>query len=114
MRPPAVEKLGYYPTDEPVIDILTTYIAPAYEKARLFDPCAGEGIAAAKLGRALNCTTWGVELSPARAAKADQAMDRVFQAPWQACFLSNESISLLFLNPPYESSEDHKRVELVT
>lgn len=112
MRPPAVEKLGYYPTDEPVIDILTTYITSASEKARLFDPCAGEGIAAAKLGRALNCATWGVELSPARAAKAGQVMDRVFQAPWQACFLSNESISMLFLNPPYESSEDHKRVEL--
>ncbi len=112
MRPPAVEKLGYYPTDEPVIDILNTYIAPAPEKARLFDPCAGEGIAASKLGKALNCATWGVELSPARAAKAGQVLDRVFQAPWQACFLSNESISLLFLNPPYESDEDHKRVEL--
>ncbi len=59
MRPPAVEKLGYYPTDEPVIDILNTYIAPASEKARLFDPCAGEGIAASKLGRALNCANLG-------------------------------------------------------
>lgn len=97
MRPPAVEKLGYYPTDEPIIDILDTYITPATEKARLFDPCAGEGIAAAKLGRALNCATWGVELSPARATKASQVLDRVFQAPWQACFLSNESISLLLL-----------------
>ncbi len=114
MRPPAIEKMGYYPTDEPVIEAIQSYIAPAQTRARLFDPCAGEGHAARLLGKALNCDTWGVELSPERAAKAEQVLDKVYQAPWQACFLTDESISCLFLNPPYEYDrfDDQKRLEL--
>ena len=114
MRPPAIEKMGYYPTDEPVIEVIQSYIAPAETRARLFDPCAGEGRAASQLGQALNCETWGVELSPERAAKAESVMDKVYQAPWQACFLTDESISCLFLNPPYEFDrfDDQKRLEL--
>ncbi|HEY9075123.1 MAG TPA: DUF6094 domain-containing protein [Anaerolineaceae bacterium] len=114
MRPPAIEKMGYYPTDQPVIEVIQSYIAPAETRARLFDPCAGEGRAASQLGQALNCETWGVELSPERAAKAEQVMDKVYQAPWQACFLTDESISCLILNPPYEYDrfDDQKRLEL--
>ena len=102
MRPPAIERMGYYPTDEPVVEIIRTYLKPSAEKGRLFDPCAGEGKAAAILGNALNCETWGVELSPDRAEKAQIVMDKVFQAPWQACVLSDESVSWLYLNPPYD------------
>lgn len=105
MRPPAIERMGYYPTDDPVVEIIRTYLKPPLEKGRLFDPCAGEGKAAAALGNAFNCETWGVELSPERAGKAQQVMDKVYQAPWQACVLSDESISWLYLNPPY--SDDH-------
>lgn len=114
MRPPAIEKMGYYPTDEPVLEAIQSYIHPAQNRARLFDPCAGEGRAASLLGKALNCETWGVELSPERAAKAEQVLDKVYQAPWQACFLTDESISCLFLNPPYEYDrfDDQKRLEL--
>lgn len=113
MRPPAIERMGYYPTDEPVVDIIRTYMEPPVEKGRLFDPCAGEGKAAAALGNALNCETWGVELSPERAEKAQQVMNKVFQAPWQACVLSDESVSWLYLNPPYEFDrfENQKRLE---
>ena len=73
------------------------------------------------LGQALNCETWGVELSPDRAEKAQQVMDKVYQAPWQSCFLSDESVSWLYLNPPYsddrfadhpaQSSEASKQLE---
>ena len=50
-----------------------------------------------------------MELSPDRAEKAQQVMDKVYQAPWQACFLSDESISWLYLNPPYSDDRfaDH-------
>jgi len=82
--------------------IIRTYLKPPSEKGRLFDPCAGEGKAASSLGNALNCETWGVELSPDRAGKAQNVMDKVFLVPWQACVLSDESISWLYLNPPYD------------
>ena len=39
MRPPAVEKMGYYPTSIQVIEALKTWIAPAND-GRLLDPAA--------------------------------------------------------------------------
>lgn len=113
MRPPALEKLGYYATANPVAEMLKTYFMPA-PTGRLLDPCAGEGTAASILAKALNCQSWGVELSPVRAALAAEKMDRLFNAPWQSCHLTNESITLLFLNPPYSHDRlgDQKRLEL--
>ncbi|MBI1856264.1 MAG: class I SAM-dependent methyltransferase [Chloroflexi bacterium] len=113
MRPPALERLGFYPTANVVVELLKTYFQPA-ETGRLLDPCAGEGTAASILARALNCHSWGAELSPSRAAFALEKMDRLFNAPWQSCHLTNESVTLLFLNPPYSHDRlgDQKRLEL--
>ena len=36
MRPPAIERMGYYPTDDPVVEIIRTYLKPPAEKGRLF------------------------------------------------------------------------------
>jgi len=113
MRPPALERLGFYPTANHVAELLKTYFKPA-DSGRLLDPCAGEGTAASILAKALNCQSWGAELSPARAALAAEKMDRLFNTPWSSCHLTNESITLLFLNPPYSHDRlgDQKRLEL--
>jgi len=113
MRPPALEKAGYYPTANHVAELLKSYFQPA-DTGRLLDPCAGEGTAASILANALNCQSWGAELSPARAALASEKMDRLFNTPWQSCHLTSESITLLFLNPPYSHDRlgDQKRLEL--
>lgn len=112
MRPPAVEKMGYYPTSTEVIQALKTWFTPAND-GRLLDPCCGEGSAAGTMARELNCTSWGVELSPARAQIAEKNMDRILCAAWQTCTLTNESITLLFLNPPYNYDRfgDQRRLE---
>lgn len=113
MRPPALEKMGFYETSSLVAQLLKTYFQPA-ESGRLLDPCAGEGTAASILAKALNCQSWGAELSPVRAALAAELMDRLFNAPWGSCHLTGESITLLFLNPPYSHDRlgDQKRLEL--
>jgi len=113
MRPPAIEKCGFYETSQTVAQLLTKYFKPA-ESGRLLDPCAGEGTAASILAKALNCQSWGAELSPARAALAAEKMDRLFNTPWGSCHLTGESITLLFLNPPYSHDRlgDQKRLEL--
>lgn len=113
MRPPAIEKMGFYETSTHVAELLKSYFKPA-ETGRLLDPCAGEGTAASILAMALNCQSWGAELSPARAALASEKMDRVFNTPWGSCHLTGESITLLFLNPPYSHDRlgNQKRLEL--
>jgi hypothetical protein len=113
MRPPALEKMGYYETSINVAQLLKTYFKPA-DSGRLLDPCAGEGTAASILAKALHCQSWGAELSPARATLAAEKMDRLFNTPWGSCYLTSESITLLFLNPPYSHDclGDQKRLEL--
>ena len=115
MRPPAVEKMGYYPTHEAVAQTIVTYIKPAEERSRIFDPCCGEGTAASLIGNALNCETWGVELSYRRAELAVQVLDKAYQGPMESTYVSPESIPLMFLNPPYETDTiEHKgRLEVV-
>lgn len=110
MRIPAIEKAGFYPTHDAVVEVIKTYIQPQLAEAgqsRLLDPCCGEGRAASILGAALNCQTWGAELSYTRAAQAAKVMDKVQQTAWEACTLAEESVNMLFLNPPY----DFDRVE---
>ena len=51
MRPPAIEKCGFYETSQTVAQLLTKYFKPA-DSGRLLDPCAGEGTAASILAKA--------------------------------------------------------------
>lgn len=50
---------------------------PAGTRGRLFDPCCGEGEIASILGKLLNCETWGCELFPYRAEKANAGVGKV-------------------------------------
>jgi len=87
---------------------------PAGTRGRLLDPCAGEGEIASLLGKLLNCETWGCELFPYRAEKATGRMDKCHSAAWESCSLTDESITLLWCNPPYDDDRhgDEKRLEL--
>ena len=40
MRIPAIEKAGFYPTHDAVVEVIKTYIQPAEAgQSRLLDPC---------------------------------------------------------------------------
>ncbi|HJX11717.1 MAG TPA: DUF6094 domain-containing protein, partial [Candidatus Binatia bacterium] len=87
---------------------------PAGICGRLFDPCAGEGEIASLLGKLLNCETWGCELFPYRAEKTATRMDRCTSVAWESCSLTDESVTVLWLNPPYDDDRhgQEKRLEL--
>jgi hypothetical protein len=61
-----------------------------------------------------NCENWGCELFPYRAEKAVARMDRCHSAAWESCSLTDESVTLLWCNPPYDDDRhgDEKRLEL--
>ena len=117
MRIAAIEKLGYYPTPTVITDLISHWLqAPAGEQPwRLLDPCCGAGEAAAQLAQAVggDCETWGVELSPHRAEAATQVLDRVYDTAWQGVRVTKGTVSVLWLNPPYDYDYDgdEKRVE---
>ncbi|RLC80227.1 MAG: hypothetical protein DRJ03_22075, partial [Chloroflexi bacterium] len=102
-------KMGYFPTPSRVFELVSDWLVLDGEeqKWRLLDPCCGKG-EAAQLADLVggDCETWGVELSPKRAEEAAQVMDQVYNTGWRQTRVDRESVSLLWLNPPYDSDLD--------
>jgi hypothetical protein len=112
MRLAGQEKMGYYPTPATLLPAFVSYLASASNAAidptqrpRLLDPCCGEGEALMFTAEALHAAdTWGAELSPQRAEKAAQVLGAVHACAWQHCRVGRGSVSLLWLNPPYDAN----------
>jgi superfamily II DNA or RNA helicase/predicted RNA methylase len=106
-------KMGFFPTPETVTSLIATYIAPTtIPGARLLDPCCGEGVFAATLGKMLGLQTYGVELDTKRAAIAGKVLHRVLNLDYQSARMPLGSIDFLTLNPPYDYSDgEGKRLE---
>jgi hypothetical protein len=116
MRLAGIEKGGFYPYPVHMAEATASWFIPlpAGTRGRMLDPCAGKGEIASLLGKLLNCETWGCELFPYRAEKATARMDKCHSAAWESCSLTDESVTLLWLNPPYDDDRhgDEKRLEL--
>jgi hypothetical protein len=116
MRLAGIEKGGFYPYPNHMAEATTSWFVPlpAGIRGRLLDPCCGEGEIASLLGKLLDCETWGCELFPYRADKAASRLDRCHSAAWENCSLTDESVTLLWLNPPYDDDRhgEEKRLEL--
>ena len=115
MRLAGIEKGGFYPYPPAMAEATASWLTPAAPEThgRLLDPCAGEGEIAAQMGRLLNCETWGCELFPYRSEKAAAILDKCYGAAWESCHLTDESVTVLWLNPPYDQDRhgDDKRLE---
>jgi len=116
MRLAGIEKGGFYPYPPHMAEATASWFIPlpAGTRGRLLDPCTGEGEIASLLGKLLNCETWGCELFPHRAEKAVARLDKCHSAAWESCSLTDESVTFLWLNPPYDDDRhgDEKRLEL--
>ncbi|HNB52270.1 MAG TPA: DUF6094 domain-containing protein, partial [Anaerolineales bacterium] len=108
-------KLLYYPTPDAVVDTLTTWFSAPKAGTRLVDPCCGTGAALARFAATFPTQpeTWGIELSYARAAQAEKALDLVIPTSFYDMRHPGawpmKSASLLFDNPPYDYSEYFER-----
>lgn len=76
-----------------------------------FDPTCGEGKILRQLADTVSfenedvtLETYGVELDKGRAAIAEKELTKVVQSPIEAMVISNNTFSLLFLNPPYDDT----------
>ncbi|MEA3350924.1 MAG: DUF6094 domain-containing protein, partial [Chloroflexota bacterium] len=95
------------PTPQSQNNLISTWLQHAQKPGdaltRLMDPCAGKGEALAYLARQLgNTTTYGIELSPQRAEAAGHVLDVVLPTGLMNALLTEETFSLLLLNPPYD------------
>lgn len=109
MRPQHLLHYGYTPTHQSILNALSIALRPVGEGVvRLLDPCAGTGEALAALAQALKAQgarveTYGVEIEASRAAEAARVLDHVIQDDWRKISMTEGSVSLALLNPPYDN-----------
>ncbi|SFY09349.1 DUF6094 domain-containing protein [Azotobacter vinelandii] len=96
---------GYFPTDEATLERVLQALAPSPSgRMRIFDPCAGEGVALAEAAHALgreSVEACAVEYDRERADHARTLLDRVLHSDLMDTMISRQSFGLLWLNPPY-------------
>lgn len=108
-------KLGFYPL--PAIEagrIRNRLQLP--EEFSALDPCVGDGVAFAQLLKSAHAQTYGIEIDAFRAEQAAQLGVQVIQANAMTVRCPAESVSLLYLNPPYDfeiGQQGNRRLELV-
>ncbi len=110
MRLSGQAKLGYFPTPDAQLPLISSWLGLADVQSnlvRVLDPCCGQGEALARLAKRLGgkTTTFGIELSPQRAAEAEERLDQVLNSGFENAVLTEETFSMNFLNPPYDGEE---------
>ena len=123
----AQEKGEFYPTPLEIAEGIANlvHVQPVKGKPvlRLFDPCAGDGVALARVADVLRTRnpdlpveTWGVEINARRAAEAAARLDHVVASPFEVAAWKPSRwgiASILVLNAPYDfsASSSYTRME---
>jgi hypothetical protein len=115
MRNQGKVKLGFYPL--PVVEAkrLRNYLAFG-EQFSAVDPCVGDGVAFSCLLDGASAHRYGIEIDTHRAGQAKDLGISTVQANALDVRCRAESISLLYLNPPYDfeaGTSGNQRLEKV-
>ncbi|MGH9571718.1 MAG: DUF6094 domain-containing protein, partial [Candidatus Angelobacter sp.] len=108
-------KLGFYPLPTKEAERIRLRLHYPPEFAAL-DPCVGDGIAFSKLLEPAGAHAYGIEIDAYRSEQAAQRGIQVMQANALSVRCHAESVSLLYLNPPYDfeiGQQANKRLELL-
>lgn len=95
-------KLGYYPLPESEAQRTRRFFLFSAEQCQALDPCSGTGAALKAFTAGASVRTHGIELDAYRAAEARDVLDEVIQGSAFDTHAPAESLSLLYLNPPYD------------
>ncbi len=115
MRPHGKTKLGFFPLPLAEAERLRNYLAFSDEFSAL-DPCVGDGVAFAHLLDGAPAHHYGIEIDAYRAEQARNLGIETLQANAMDVRCPAETVSLLYLNPPYDweaGSTNNQRLEAV-
>lgn len=99
-------KNGYFPTDLPTLERIATALDSEATSVRVIDPCCGEGAALQHLAEHLQgcgatVASYGVDVDEERAWHAKGVLGTVAHADVHDVRITDRSMGLLLLNPPY-------------
>jgi predicted RNA methylase len=115
VRPNAKTKLGFFPLPITEAERLRGYLSFSSEFSAL-DPCVGDGVALTHLLKETPARRYGIEIDANRAEQANSLGVDTLHADTMDVRCPPESLSLLYLNPPYGLEIGHsnnQRLELV-
>jgi len=111
MRLAARVKSGFYPAAPDAVRAVCSHISSVHESAALLDPCAGEGEALEIVATELcipHSRVWACELENGRHARLAERLpgaNVIGPVDSLAADISRNSVSVLWLNPPYDTEE---------
>lgn len=108
-------KLGFYTLPVREAERIRTRLTYS-ERFAAVDPCVGDGVAFKKLLGSSHAHAFGIEIDAFRAEQAAQLGIEIIQANALTVRCPVESVSLLYLNPPYDfevGQQGNKRLESV-
>lgn len=116
----AKEKMGFYPTPDNTLQMISQRMLVKKDgrysplNVHLLDPCCGGGQALSKVWASqVPAINWGVELDVERVAEACLHLDNTVQSSIYDVIIEPDGcMGLLWLNPPYDSSEGRERDEM--
>lgn len=113
MRLEGRSKAGFYPTPNYIVEkIAGCLIANQPDRHRVLDPCCGTGEALEIIARTLGIKeSYGIELDRERAQLGKAKLKKVINDSYTHLCAPEKAYSLLFLNPPYDSDTEYKRLE---
>ncbi|MGE3152100.1 MAG: DUF6094 domain-containing protein [Nitrospiraceae bacterium] len=112
MRTIARAKAGFYPTPDPVTRAISKLIQnPSRHPGRLCDPCCGLGQPASTLAQSLGLLSFGIELERSRFQASKLLLTDTLRSDAFATTIQKQSMSLVFLNPPYDDAGKRQRSE---
>jgi uncharacterized methyltransferase DUF6094 len=115
VRPHGKTKLGFFPLPTAEAERLRNCLTFAPEFSAV-DPCVGDGVAFTRLLRGTHGSRYGIEIDANRAEQARVLGIETLHADTMDVRCPTESISLLYLNPPYDlevGQTNNQRLELV-
>jgi hypothetical protein len=115
MRPHGKAKLGFFPLPAVEAGRLRNCLTFPDELAAV-DPCVGDGVAFTHLVEGAHARRYGIEIDAYRAEQARSLGIETLQANTMDVRCPTESVSLLYLNPPYDrevGQTNNQRLELV-
>jgi SAM-dependent methyltransferase len=115
MRAHGQTKLGFYPLPPAEANRLKNRLAFP-ERFSALDPCVGDGAAFTHLLRETRAYRYGIEVDACRAEQARALEIQTLQADAMDVRCPAASLSLLYLNPPYDweaGASNNQRLELV-
>ena len=115
MRPHGQTKLGFFPLPVAEAKRLKSWLTFP-ERFSALDPCVGDGVAFAHLLQNVTCNRYGIEVGANRAEQARALGTETLQANTMDVRCPPETVSLLYLNPPYDweaGESNNQRLEFI-